>query len=60
MSVSSLLSKMGYMKNCLIERATKTTAQVYTARLLAAQSAVHLPTASHMGGSSRVTIQSKA
>lgn len=50
---------MGYMKNCLIERATKTTAQVYTARPLAAQSAVHLPTASHMwkDGSSRVTIQ---
>lgn len=48
MSVSAL-SKMGYMKNCLMERATKTTAQVYTGeRQLVAQSAVHLPTASLM------------
>lgn len=43
MPVSALLSKMGYVKNCMIERATKTTAQVYTEeRQLAAQRAVHL------------------
>lgn len=32
MSVSALLSKMGYIKNCPIERATKTIAQVYTGK----------------------------